>query len=137
MKEKYKISGGETGLEIALTKQCTQYRWGAPYYFPCCPTEIDINPLKYYCQNLRQGGMFAYNDDSPKLIIVDFKMAENHASILVMCEREGIMAEQEGYKPWLIAEITFENGLFIHSKVDSWFEKDDADKTFGLAQDNI
>lgn len=117
-------------LERALTKWCAQYRWGALYYFPCCPKELDINPLKCYYQNLREGVVFACNDDSPKLIVVDFIMKKNNTSILVMCEREGIMAEQESYQPWLIAEITFDNSLFVHSKVGSWLEKDDADSAW-------
>ena len=133
MNEKSTIFDEDQAIEISLTKRCAQYRWGALYYFPCCPKEIGINPLKHYCYNLSKGKVFAYNDDSPSLIVVDFIMANNNTSVLVMCEREGFRAEQEGYKPWLITEITFENGLFIHSKVGSWFEKDDADRTFGYS----
>lgn len=125
----------EQTIEIALTNRCAQYQLGARYYFPCSPKDLNINPLKYYYQNLRKGVVFAYNDDSPKLIVLDFVMIKNDSSILVMCEREGLLAEQEGYKPWLIAEITFDDGLFVHSKVGCWFEKDDANRTFGLAQD--
>lgn len=104
------------------------------YYFPCCPGEIGTNPLEAYFQNLKVGAVFAYNDDSPKLIILEFIRIKNGSSILVMCEREGLLCEREGFKPWLIAEITFENGSFIHTDLDSYFDKDEADKAFCVEQ---
>lgn len=47
-----------------------------------------------------------------------------------MCERESFMCELEGFKPWVIIEITFENGQLFHSNLGSYFEKDEADKEF-------
>src|SRR5690606_12067926 len=114
----------------ALTKGCSQIRWGAKYYFPCCPKEKEIISLETYFQNLKIGSVFAYNDDSPKLIAVQFARIKNNSSILVMCEREISSSEKEGFQPWLITEITYNNALFIHAKVGSYFEKDDADKEF-------
>mgnify|MGYP006358678447 FL=1 len=104
--------------------------WGADYYFPCCPEETAANALDAYLQGLKVGAVFAYNDDSPKLIIVKFAIIKNNSSILVICEREGAMCEREGYKPWSIYEITFENAFFVHTNLGSYFEKDDVDKVF-------
>lgn len=122
-------------LEMALTKGCAQYGWGAHYYFPCCPEEIGIHPLEAYFQNLKIGAVFAYNDDSPKLIVLEFVISKNSSSILIMCEREGLMSEREGFQPWFIAEIRFENGLFVHNKLQSYFEKEDADLEFLSCKD--
>lgn len=121
-------------LEMASTKRCAQYGWGANYYFPCCPKEIGMIPLEAYFLNFKFGAVFAYNDNSPKLIIVEFVRIKNNSSILVKCEREGLTCEREGFEPWLIAGITFKNDLFIHSKLGSYFEKDDADKEFCIKQ---
>ncbi|HHF7346532.1 TPA: hypothetical protein ACPSKB_002974 [Legionella feeleii] len=118
------------GVEKALSKRCVQYMWSATYYFPRCPEEIGGNPLEAYFKNLKNGTVFAYNDDSPKLIIVEFIRIKNNSVILLLCEREGVMCESEGFKPWLIAEITFENGFFVHSNLGSYFEKDEADEEF-------
>ena len=52
-----------------------------------------------------------------------------------MCEREGVMCELEGFKPWIIIEITFENGQLRHSNLGSYFEKDEADKEFCIKRD--
>lgn len=92
------------GLEKALTKRCLQHKWSAGYYFPRCPEEIGTPPLKAYFNKLKKGAVFAYNDDSPKLLIVEFVRIKNNSTILVLCEREGVMCEREGFKPWLIAE---------------------------------
>ena len=121
-------------MEMAFTKRCAQSGWAANYYFPYCPQEIEKNSLEAYFKNLKIGAVFAYNDDSPKLIILEFVRGKNNSSILVMCEREGLMCEREGFKPWIIAEIKFGNGLFIHSNLGSYFEKDDADKEFCIKQ---
>lgn len=100
------------------------------YHFPRCPKELEISPIAVYFRNLKIGEVFAYNDDSPKLIILEFLKTKNSSSILIMCEREGIMSEREGFKPWLIAQITFDNGSFVHSNFGSYFEKDEIDKEF-------
>ncbi len=121
-------------LEKSLTKLCMQCRWSAKYYFPCCPEQIGVIPLDNYFQNFKIGAVFAYNDDSPKLIIVKFIRAKDNLSILVFCEREGITCEREGFKPWLIAKITFEDGVFAHFNLGSYFEKDDADQEFCIEQ---
>ncbi|STX43938.1 Uncharacterised protein [Legionella donaldsonii] len=121
-------------VEKSFTKRCVQYMWGATYYFPRCPDSIGINPLEAYFKNLKKRAIFAYNDDSPKLIIVEFVRIKNNSVILLLCEREGVMCESEGFKPWLIAEITFENNFFVHSNLGSYFEKDEADKEFCFKQ---
>lgn len=117
-------------MERDFTKKCTQSGWAANYYFPYCPQEIGKNALEVYFNNLKIGSVFAYSDDSPKLIIVEFVKGKNNASLLVMCEREGVMCEREGYRPWNISEITPERGFLLHSNLGSYFEKHDADKEF-------
>ncbi|MCL9682901.1 hypothetical protein [Legionella maioricensis] len=121
-------------MEMASTKNCMQLGWSANYYFPSCPQEIGKNSFETYFKNLKIGAVFAYNDDSPKLIVRKVAKGENSSSILVMCEREGIWCERLGFLPWSITEITLENKLFIHSNLGSHFEKDDADKHFASSR---
>lgn len=115
------------GLVMALTKLCAQHMWRVPSYFSCCPEEIGEDPLETYFQNLKVGAVFAYNDVYPKSTVVEFVKTKNNLSILVMCEKEDL-------KPWSIAEITFENGYYVHSSLGSYFEKDGADKVFCIEQ---
>ncbi|MFO3428824.1 HNH endonuclease signature motif containing protein [Legionella pneumophila serogroup 10] len=117
----------ESELILGLTKTCAQYKWRVPSYFPCCPEQIGANPLEKYFQNLKVGAVFSYNDSYPASTIIEFIKTNDNSSILVMCEREGI-------KPYSIAKITFENELFIHSNLGSFFDIDGAKKTFCLEQ---
>jgi len=55
-------------LEGSLTAKCVQYGWGSKYYFPCYPKKTEIFPLEAYFHNFKVGSVFAYNDDTPKLM---------------------------------------------------------------------
>lgn len=121
-------------LEMAFTKNCMHSGWSAKYYFPCCPQEIEKNLLETYFDNLKIGTVFAYNDDSPNLIVRGVAKGKNNSSILVMCEREEIWCERLGFLPWNVTEITLENKLFIHSNLGSHFEEYDAEKNFALSK---
>ncbi len=105
-------------------------RWSDLYSFPLCPEKTGCNPLTAYLQNLKVGTVFAYNDDSPKLLIYKFAITKSNSSILVMCTREGSMCEYMGFQPWLLANITCDKGIFVHSKLEAYFEKDDANEAF-------
>lgn len=121
------IFGRESGLVVALTQRCVQNKWRVPSYFPCCPEEIGTNPLEAYLQNLKVGAVFSYNDSYPKSTILEFVRTQGNLSILVMCEKDNL-------KPWSIAEITFENDVFVHVNLGSYFEKDGANKAFCIMQ---
>lgn len=113
-----------------LTNDCMEEDWGSKYYFPCCPKKITTTPLNDYYMNLKIKKTFAINDHSPKLIINKFAINKDHSTIFILCEREGDWCERLGFFPWLICEIMFENGFFIHSKVGDFFEKDEAEQGF-------
>lgn len=117
----------EVELVIALTKNCVQKNWRVPSYFPCCPEEIGVDPLESYVQNLKVGTVFNYNDKYPESKILQFVKAKEGSSILVMCEKEGM-------KPWSVAEVTFEDGVFVHYSLGSSFDKNGADKIFCIEQ---
>lgn len=121
-------------LDQSLTNGCLQDGWRVKHYFPRCPKEIIAIPIDNYLQNLKVGSIFAYPDDAPKLIINKFVTIKEHLSILILCEREGDWCERYGFHPWLISEITFESGFFIHYKVGEFFEKDEADQEFCTKQ---
>lgn len=120
--------------EKSFTKGCMQYGLGTKYYFPCCPKEIGVLQLDNYLQNLKVGSIFAHQYDAPNLIAIKFLKIKNNSAILVMCEREGAWCERLGFFPWVLCEITYENGFFIHSKLEECFEKDEAEQTFFVKQ---
>lgn len=119
---------------MTIKKQCMHSEWALAYSFPSCSKKTENNSLEEYFKNLKIGAVLSYSDDSPKLIILGFVNSKNNASILVLCEREGLFSEKDGYQPWLIFEIKFEKGVFVHSNLGSYFEKDEADKEFCIRQ---
>ncbi len=42
--------------------------------------------------------------------------------------------EPNAIKPWSLAQVTFENNLFVHENLGSFRKKDGAEKYFTLAQ---
>ena len=117
----------ESKYVMSLTDMCAQCNWNVPSFFPCCPKKINENPLEEYFENMQIGSIFSYNDHYPESKILESIMINNNSSILVMCQREGI-------KPWTVAEIKFENSLFVHSNLGSYFDKNGADKLFCIMQ---
>lgn len=121
-------------LESALTSCCMQYGWGVRYYYHCCPKKITATPLDDYFLRLKVGAIFAYYDNTPKLIAIKFVKIKNNSSILVLCEREGDWCERLGFFPWVICEVTLESGFFTHYKIEEFFEKDEAEQAFCTKQ---
>lgn len=110
-------------LNRSLTPLCAQIKWRIPSNFPCCPQALGDDPLSDYFQNLKVGVTFSHNDAYPASTVVEFAKSNDQTKILVLCEREGM-------KPWSLAEVKFESGLFVHSNLGSFFGKDGAEKHF-------
>lgn len=116
---------GEPGLDFALTRWCGQYMWGADVYFPCCPKSFGNDPLNDYYKNLKEGDVFAYNDEDefPKLTVSKSEFLEENSSILVMCERAD--------NNWAIVGITLNEKLhFIHFNIGSYSEINGVEEAF-------
>jgi hypothetical protein len=101
--------------------------WRADAYFPCCPQNFGDNPLEDYFQNIKIGAVFAYSDHDdvcPKLTVLESVIIKEKSSILVMCERTDCK--------WSIIGIEFHERSkhFIHFKLGSYSNKDEADKAF-------
>lgn len=43
-------------------------------------------------------------------------------------------SDDTAIKPWLLAQVTYEDNLFIHKNLGSFFEKIGAEKQFTLVQ---
>lgn len=42
--------------------------------------------------------------------------------------------DREGVKPWSLAEVSFENEVFVHQNLGTYFGQDGAQKAMCLAQ---
>jgi hypothetical protein len=117
-------------LVMAKTKGAAQQHWHIPSEFPCCPQEACTEPIMSYADRLKEGASFARNDIYES-VVLQFVLLNNHQTIFVMTENE---KEKDAIKPWALAKVTYENGLYIHTSLGSFFTKEGAEKQFTLAQ---
>jgi hypothetical protein len=117
-------------LVMAKTQGAAQLHWRIPSEFPCCPQEACSDPIVAYAERLKKGFLFARNDIYESMVL-QFALMNDHRTIFVMTENE---KEEDAIKPWALAKITYENGLYIHKSLGSFFTKEGAIKQFTLAQ---
>ena len=113
-------------------KFCTplakQRDWKTPTEFPCCPKTIVGDPIECYLANLSEDSVFAKNQYGESVIVK--YAAINNEAIIVMTES----LDPNAIKPWALAKITFEYGLYVHTGLGTFFDDNGAEKQFTLAQ---
>ena len=116
-------------LTNSLTQNAKQKNWKTPTEFPCCPKEIGRNPIISYFANLKTENIFSQNLYS-KSIIENFAISKDEKVLWIMCRN----SDDSAMKPFSLAEITYENDVFIHNSLGSFFKQDGAEKQFTIAQ---
>lgn len=118
----------KSDLFSSKTQGAAQRNWRTPCEFPFCPSEPTEDPIATYAANLKVGEVFSRNDYG-KSIILDFAIKDQ--SIIVMTKFE---QDEEPIKPWALAKITYEDGVYIHTSIGSFFEEIGARKYFTKEQ---
>lgn len=113
----------------SLTSNAVQKDWKTPSQFPCCPSDNSSNPIDTYHSNLKEGEIFSQNEYFNS-IIRNFALSQDGTTLWVLCEN----SNNKSIKPWLLTQVTYENELFVHSNLGSFFQKDGAEKYFTIAQ---
>lgn len=113
-------------LVMAMTPGAAQRNWRIPSEFPCCPQKHGQEPIADYAKQLEVGKIFAHNHILESVVVAS-AMSNDRQSLWVMCEMSGI-------KPWSLAQITFEDGLYVHTTLGTFFDKVGAEEKFCLAQ---
>ena len=103
--------------------------WKTPSEFPFCPNDNSPNPIIRYCKNLCEGEVFSKNQFTSS-IIEDFAMAKDKDTLWIMCKS----GEEDPIKPYSLAEITYQNNVFVHDSLGTFFEKEGVEKQFTLKQ---
>lgn len=116
-------------LVMARTPGAAQRKWRIPTEFPCCPQNKEEKSISGYASKLTVGATFARNDFSTS-VVLEAAVADAGQSVYVMCEQ----AEAEAVKPWSLARITLEDGLYVHTSFGKFFTKEGAEKEFCLAR---
>ncbi|MCI6217010.1 MAG: HNH endonuclease [Helicobacter sp.] len=130
-----------------------QRDWRTPSSFPLCPTSLSDTPLENYAKALKNGEIFSQNEYGKSVIIESALVSENatqesemqrsemrnnqtqdkenpnHKAIIILSK-----FEPEGVKKYALAKVTFENALFIHEAMGTFFTIEGGYKYFTLAQ---
>ncbi len=114
-------------ITMAKTVNAGQLNWVVPSEFPCCPQEWPDNPIKAYADNLKTGAVFCKNDVYTSLVLKS-ATSDDGQSLHVVSESKNAI------KPWGLAGITYENGLFLHESLGTFFTQNGVEKQYCLAQ---
>lgn len=115
----------------SLTQNAVQKvrNWKTPGEFPCCPQKKTHNPIASYATNVNIGDVFCRNQYTSS-IVESFAISKDENILWIMCKS----GEENPIKPYSLAEITFQNDVFVHNSLGTFFEKEGAEKQFILAQ---
>lgn len=109
-----------------------------PNEFPITPQEFGGNPLTAYYENLTEGAVFFRNHNG-EYVVVKSGFSKDRKSLFVLTKAAYVYQERndgewkpvplaelserifDQYLPHSLSEITYEDGLFVHRKVESGF----------------
>lgn len=119
---------GEPLTKPSLTVGAAQRKWREPTEFPLCPYPAARDGLQAYAMAISIGGVFSRNRYGDVLVEA-VGWTPDGSGLLVL----GLMPPN-AQKPWALAQITLEDGIFVHANCGSFFEDEGAQKYFVLAQ---
>lgn len=103
--------------------------WKTPSEFPCCPKTITHNPIADYTSNLNAGNIFSQNQYTSSIIEL-FANSNDENTLWIICKS----GDENPIKPYSLAEITYQNDVFVHKSLGTFFQKEGAEKQLTLAQ---
>lgn len=106
---------------MSKTFGATQRNWRVPCEFPCCPLESVAEPLLMYKVNLLHGNVFS--DAGMYSSSVDHVVLSDDAQALYVLGKS-----TSSTKPWTLACITYENNLYVHTSLGTFFKQKGAKK---------
>lgn len=109
-----------------------------PNEYPSTPKEIEDNPLMAYRESLSEGAIFFRNHNG-EYVVVKSGFSKDRQSLYVLTKAAYVYQERDGGEwmpvpiaelsgrisdkdlPHSLTEITYEDGLFVHGKVEYGF----------------
>lgn len=109
-----------------------------PNEYPSTPQEFENNPLTTYYESLTEGAVFFRNHNG-EYVVVKAGFSKDGQSLYVLTKASYVYIERHGGEwmpvpiaelsenkfdkdlPHSITEITYEDGLFVHEKIESGF----------------
>jgi hypothetical protein len=103
--------------------------WKTPSEFPLCPQGNSHNPIAEYSSKLNVGYVFSRNQFTSS-IIESFAISKAGDTLWIICKS----CDENPIKPFSLSEIIFQNNVFVHNSLGTFFEKIGAEKQFTLIQ---
>lgn len=108
--------------KASATPNALQRRWKVVCDFPACPPSLGSHPLTDYEAALAAGTVFSRNDfGESRTELVGSK--EGLLAVLVRMAASSV-------KDWALAQVTMENGFFVHESRGTFFSRDGAVNAF-------
>ncbi len=105
----------------SFTPLAMQRNWKTPSAFPSCPDEISDQPLEDYLEQLPKGSIFSHNRYGESEVEIS-QFSEDRVFLSVVTRIHG------GVKDWGLSKISYENGLFVHEALGTFFGFEGASK---------
>ena len=113
---------------VSKTPGAVQRNWQVPAEFPLCPETTEETPLANYYGHLKEGAI-AVISPFGETKVGKAAMSAGGTALFILGEHGA-----GAIKPWSLAQVTFEDGKFVHESLGTFFTPDGAEKGFILAQ---
>jgi len=104
--------------QVSLTPNARQRRWKIPCEFPSCPPSMSATPLVDYERSLSVGSVFSRNAYGESLA----ELSGQANGVLAVLTR----MPTSSVKDWALAQVTVEDGFFVHESHGTFFSRDGA-----------
>lgn len=124
-KETQKYFEAQFALKPSLTPGAMQLEWKIPTVFPLCPQSPSDTPLEDYLANLREGALYCHNDiyESPVM----------KAGLSLDGQHIAVLTTTTGATNFALSEIYFQDGVFIHKSIRTFFSEEGAEKYYTIS----
>lgn len=112
----------EVDEKRSATPNALQRRWKVTCEFPACPPSLGSAPLTEYGAALISGCVFSRNDFGESFT----EEVGSNGEILAVITR----MPASSAKDWALAQVTIENGLFVHESHGTFFSREGAVNAF-------
>ena len=109
----------EYGLKPSLTSGALQLNWKTPAFFPLCPPDPTGDPIQEYASRLSVGDVFSTNEYKSDSTIIRFAISKCGTRLVVLCKNSTV----KGTSGYVLASVTFDEGLYIHHNIGSFYEE--------------
>lgn len=105
------------------TPGAVQRNWKTVSEFPGCPQELTGDTLITYAKYLAPNSVFSRNDYGSS-IVKKTQFSQDKRFLYVITESDSATA----VKRWALAQVTYEEGLYVHENCGSFFEERGAER---------